>query len=136
MAHPESKRKLAMVFIASSIAWIAILFIESSQPPAAIMGEVSGLDKVAHFMAFGVLVLLVYGVTSNIRPESAMYESFIPVVIVTIIGITDELYQLSNPSRAFELLDLLADISGAVISLSLFRFIFKRRLGRRYLLSK
>ncbi len=121
MAHFESNRNLAMVFIALSIAWIAILFIESSQPPAAIMGEVSGLDKAAHFLVFGVLALLVCGASFNLYPESAMSKFLTPLLIVTFIGILDELYQLSNPTRAFELWDLVADVGGAAVFLCLLR---------------
>ncbi|MDX8127143.1 VanZ family protein [Methylomonas sp. OY6] len=136
MAHTERNRNLAMVFIVSSVAWIAILFIESSQPPAAIMGEVSGLDKVAHFLAFGVLALLVFGASFNLGLGRHLPAFFMPLLIVTVIGVADELYQLSNPSRAFELLDLVADISGAVICLYVYKLILKSRLMRRFNLSK
>ena len=136
MAHPESNRNRALVFLLSSIAWIAILFIESSQPPAEIMGQVSGLDKVAHFIAFGVLALLVFGALFNLRFGGHASEFYIPLLVVIAIGIADELYQLSNPSRAFEALDLVADISGAVVFLCFCKLFLRSRLGSRFTFSK
>ncbi|CAD6872628.1 hypothetical protein [Methylomonas fluvii] len=89
------------------------------------MGQVSGLDKVAHFLAFGVLALLVFGASFNLRLGRYLPGFLMPLLIVTIIGVTDELYQLSNPSRAFELLDLAADISGAIVFLCFCKLFLK-----------
>lgn len=122
---------MAVVFILLSIVWIAILFTESSQPPAPILGEVSGLDKVAHFFAFGVLAILICGAAFNLYPGAGLSKYITPLLIVTIIGLADELYQLSNPNRAFELLDLVADISGAVVFLISFKLITRSKFGRR-----
>lgn len=128
MVQSKSNRKLAMLFLLLSIAWIGVLFAESSQPPAPIMGEISGLDKVAHFCAFGVLALLVGVSIFSYTSRLSIFMAAITLLLVTITGIADELYQLSNPSRAFELLDLIADISGAFVSLFLFKLILNRKL--------
>ncbi len=100
------------------------------------MGEVSGLDKVAHFLAFGVLAILVFGASFNLGLGWHLPAFFMPLLIVTVIGVADELYQLSNPSRAFEVLDLAADISGAVVFLCFCKFFLKSRLGSRFTYSK
>lgn len=87
-------------------------------------------------MAFGVLALLVFGASFNLGLGRNLPEFFMPLLIVTVIGVTDELYQLSNPSRAFEVLDLAADISGAAVFLCCCKLFLKSRMGSRVTFSK
>lgn len=99
--------------------WITTLLIESSQPPLPLFGEVRGLDKVAHFLAFSGLGLLVCALSFKLSPRPAIPLFSIPFLIVTLSGIIEESYQLFVPGRAAELLDLLADICGALFAIIL-----------------
>ncbi|WKJ90119.1 VanZ family protein [Methylomonas montana] len=127
MAKFKGNRKLAMLFILLSIGWIGILFAESSQPPAKIMGEVSGLDKLAHFVAFGVLAFFLCAVAFCVNDKPAVPLFSMPLLVSALSGILEEGYQMTVPGRAGSLLDLTADLSGAAFVILLVnRYCIKR----------
>jgi VanZ family protein len=99
------------------IGWILALFIESSQPPLKILGEIKGLDKVAHFLAFTFLGLLICALSFKLHPKPKIQLFSLPLFIVIVIGIIEESYQMLIPGRASELLDLLADTCGALFAI-------------------
>ncbi|MDD2801314.1 MAG: VanZ family protein [Methylobacter sp.] len=101
------------------IGWISALFIESSQPPLLILGEIKGLDKVAHFLAFTVLGLLICALSFKLHPRPTIQLFSMPLLIVIVIGILEESYQMLTPGRASELMDLLADACGALFAILL-----------------
>ncbi len=101
-----------------------MLFVESSQPPAEIFDKVPGLDKVAHFFAFGLLGLLVCGLKFSYSKTKQPIPFFsLPLLIVSLSGILEESYQAFVPGRSASLPDLLADMLGAVCAI-----IFANRL--------
>jgi hypothetical protein len=110
--------------------WIAILFIESSQPPAAFMAKVPGLDKIAHFLAFGILGLLICAVSFRLNPRPTIPLFSLPLAVVALSGIIEESYQLFIPGRTASLPDLLADVCGAIFSIVLANRM--ARLSRAY----
>ncbi|MDO9161832.1 MAG: VanZ family protein [Methylococcaceae bacterium] len=99
------------------IGWILALFIESSQPPLKILEEIKGLDKVAHFLAFTFLGLLICALSFKLHPKPKIQLFSLPLFIVIVIGIIEESYQMLIPGRASELLDLLADTCGALFAI-------------------
>jgi len=119
MIKSNSKHKTTILFSLLILGWIVILLIESTGPPLPILGEVQGLDKVAHFLAFSGLGLLVCALSFKLSPRPAIPLFSIPLLIVTLSGIIEESYQLFVPGRATELLDLLADICGALFAIIL-----------------
>ena len=109
-----------IIFLSLLISgWITTLLIESSQPPLPLLGEVYGLDKVAHFLAFSALGLLVCALSFKLTPRPAIPLFSMPLLIVTLSGIIEESYQMLVPARAASLLDLLADICGALFAIIL-----------------
>ena len=119
MTRFDSSYKQTIFFILLIIGWIVVLFVESSQPPLSLLGEVQGLDKVAHFLAFSVLSLLVCCLSFNLNPRQQIPLFSMPLIIAILSGITEESYQMLVPGRAASLLDLLADICGAVSAIFL-----------------
>lgn len=115
----NSNHRPNILLILIIIGWIAALLIESSHPALPILGAVQGLDKVAHFLAFSVLGMLVCGLSFNLNPKREITLLSMPLLIVTVAGIIEESYQLFVPGRAASLLDLLADICGAVCAVIL-----------------
>lgn len=97
--------------------WLALLFVESSQPPAKIITATPGLDKVAHFSAFTILGLLVCALSFHLKPQAAISLFSIPLLLVILAGIGEESYQLFVPGRTASAQDLLADISGALFAI-------------------
>lgn len=107
----NSRNLWLLLFISTGL--MTAIFIESSQPPLAILGQINGLDKVAHFMTFGLLASLLYLIIKSVKTHKWFSPFVITIGLITAIGLSDELYQLLNPDRAFDMYDLLADISGA-----------------------
>jgi VanZ family protein len=101
------------------VGWIMGLFVESSQPSLPLLGAVEGLDKAAHFLAFGVLGLLVYGLSFTLTPKTAIPLFSMPLLIAILSGIIEESYQMFVPGRTASLLDLLADVCGAACAIVL-----------------
>lgn len=99
--------------------WETMLFMESSKPPAEIMGEIPGLDKIAHFLAFGVLGLLVCALSFQLDPRPKIPLLSIPLLFVCLSGVIEESYQHFVPGRTASLADLLADVCGAIFSIAL-----------------
>jgi VanZ family protein len=119
MNESNSNYKLTILLSLFIVGWIAGLLIESSQPSLQILGEVQGLDKVAHFLAFSGLGLLVCALSFNLCPRAAIPLFSMPLLFVTLSGIIEESYQLFVPGRAADLLDLLADFCGAACAIIL-----------------
>lgn len=105
------------------IGWIVATLIESSGPPLPLLGEVQGLDKVAHFLAFSGLGLLACALAFKLSPTPAIPLLSIPLLMVTLFGIIDEAFQMLIPGRQADLLDLLADICGALFAVFLANLI-------------
>lgn len=132
MANSKVNRKLSMLFILLSIAWICLLFIESSQPPAEIMSEVHGLDKLAHFIAFGILTVFICGAWFYWSERASLPLFSPPLLLATLAGVFEEGYQITVPERAGELADLVADVGGAMfVIMMLNRIILVVRNSRR-----
>ena len=125
MTKLNCNHKPAILLSLLIVGWMATLLIESSAPSLPILGEVQGLDKVALFLAFSCLGLLVCALSFKLSPKPAIPLLSIPLLIVTLFGIIEESYQTLIPDRTFDLLDLLADICGA-----LFAIILANRVAR------
>ncbi|NOV31564.1 VanZ family protein [Methylomonas sp. ZR1] len=110
----KGNRRLAILFILLSIVWMGILLTESSQPPAQLMGEIYGLDKLAHFVAFGMLALLICLVSFCLNGKTLIPYMSTPFLVAALSGVIEEGYQMTVPYRAASLPDLIADICGAV----------------------
>lgn len=103
-----------------------MLWQESSRPTADFINAMPGIDKLAHVVVFGVLAILIctffFGV--GYCYEQQMFWK--PLVVVVLLGISEEAYQMTVPGRTASLFDLLADISGAVTAIVFFNYVLER----------
>jgi VanZ family protein len=99
---------------APALLWTAVLFAASSFPTVPVDLE-AGRDKLAHFAAYLVLgLLLARGQTlARISPLWAL-------VIGSLVGALDELYQSIVPGRHMDLTDWVADSLGVVAGVILY----------------
>jgi VanZ family protein len=123
MTKSNNNYKPILVLGLLIVGLMVTLLIESSGPPLPLLGEVNHLDKLAHFLAFSCLGLLVCALFFKLRPTTAIPLLSIPLLIVTLFGIIEESYQMLIPGRQSELLDLLADICGALFAIVLANII-------------
>jgi VanZ family protein len=97
-----------------ALLWTALLFAVSSRSSLPVDLH-SGSDKLAHFAAYAVLgVLLAFG-----QVRSGMRVLW-PVVLGSLIGALDELFQSTVPGRSAEVGDWVADSLGAAFGVLLF----------------
>ncbi len=99
-----------LVYILPILAYAGLIFFLSSRSslPAP---RFPGFDKVAHFIEYAILGLLVsralggYGV----QPRKAV---LITIGMCLLYGVSDEVHQAFTPRREPSLLDLVADVLG------------------------
>jgi VanZ family protein len=102
---------------------MGVLFFLSAQStlpelPAALPGIPA--DKLAHFVAYSVLSLLVVWATTAGQWRLVTGRTVvIAVVISSAYGYSDEYHQLFVPNRSYDLTDWAADISGASVAAAL-----------------
>jgi len=103
-----------------SLIWVwpvlvlATVFFASSRSQIA-APQVIGIDKVAHFFVFGLLGNLI----QRALPPSSR-RTWIAIVIVSLIGISDEWHQSFTPGRSVDFWDWFSDTSGATLAVSLY----------------
>lgn len=95
-----------------AIVWAAAVWIIGGlqDPPSVPNGL--GLDKLAHFAMYGVLgFLLARGwIASGWRGAWLL-----PIAVALLLGVADERRQRSVPGRSADVLDWIADVSGASV---------------------
>jgi VanZ family protein len=116
-----------------AMGWIVlILFLctmpGSSIPRISILDKLH-IDKVVHFVLFGgTVILLAYGYYKQNKGLSNTGLSGI-VIVVTLYGLAIEYiqkYLVAN--RSFDMMDVLADGTGAAMGALIFRWVGKRFL--------
>lgn len=102
-----------------AILWTTVIFVllvipDSGIPKRGMLG-ISNLDKVAHVILFGVFVILWHLPLTDKFPDSSrlLLRLFF---LASAYGIAMEFVQLGFTNRAFEGLDILADILGAGVA--------------------
>ena len=108
-------------------AWAGVIFLLSSQSGMDTPPLFPHADKVLHALAFGLLGFLVLG---GLRPGKRGYRGvqlWSAVAITTGYGILDEIHQHFVPGRMPDVLDVLADLAGAMLGAGLLYVIVGRR---------
>ena len=102
-----------------AVAWASLIFLLSSQPRLPDLPlTFDGADKAAHALFFGILcALVVFGVGH--RGRSALIAG---VVVTSCYGALDEIHQMFVPGRSPDILDWVADTTGAALAASAMRF--------------
>jgi VanZ family protein len=113
------------IYIPLVLYWI-VLFVATTLPG----NDVPSLgvsDKIEHFTAYMVLsVLLCFTYLFQKKFRLLSSRPFLMTILtVTVYGALDELHQLLVPGRSCDILDLTADVTGALLGLLLV-FIIKQ----------
>jgi VanZ family protein len=78
--------------------------------------EIPNLDKVAHMVLYAGLAATVYsGLRRSNRAIDARWLLYVPIVVVALYGIVDELHQAFVPRRSCSFDDWIADLTGAAL---------------------
>src|SRR3989337_2503229 len=73
------------------------------------------IDKLIHFVEYGILCLLVCGVVSSFQIKSVKMFYLLTIGITSLYGMSDEFHQSLTSYRSADVLDWLADTAGAAM---------------------
>lgn len=99
------------------IVWpllIASLVIAASSRSRVAAPGISNIDKVGHFLVYGLLATLIC------RMRLGWRGAVIGLVAASLFGITDEWHQSFVPGRSSDPMDWVADTLGAALAVSLY----------------
>lgn len=109
--------------IAAILWFLGILILSLGSPPSLPKNEWIGVDKIAHFGAYGLLTWLILGGwQSNFFSKNKKY--FFVIAFVSVYGLGIELIQGFLPDRYFEVPDIIANIMGAFVGAITYPLIF------------
>lgn len=109
------------------IIWgLIILFLSTKggiNVPSS-LSELFEVDKLGHAIFYGIFTILLFNSFRKIGYEWKL-AFFISFLIATVYGIVLEIVQFTFfPGRYFEVLDIVANISGAIVSWLIVRYFF------------
>lgn len=124
-ATSESWRARAFV---PMLVWTATVLWIGSRPGIELPATDLAVDKLGHFGMYGILGLtLAWGWLQNgRRPGAALL-----VLVGILVGVLDELVQISVPGRSAEIADVVADAAGVVTGFMAGARLFGRRTRRQ-----
>jgi len=100
-------------------AWAALILTLTSIPhPTLPLAALSGIDKLVHVGLYAVLgFLAVLGTARDPRLQGHSTGRLLPAVVACLaaLGTLDEAHQAWIPGRSADVLDGVADLSGAVL---------------------
>lgn len=128
-AEPGLRRRVVAWLL--PIVYYGAIVIQSSfvfQTPDT---HIPYVDKLAHFVIYGVLGLLIARavIRSASRQPAALLTVALATAAVGCLGALDEVHQYFVPGRSADVFDGLADVVGAVVGSSCFALGSRR--GRR-----
>jgi VanZ family protein len=98
------------------IGYMVLIFILSSQPALEDIPDIWNIDKLIHFMTYGVLSILLFRVLKRQRAEVRNKQLiFLSFLFATLYGISNEIHQHFIPHRTASIADALANGLGAFV---------------------
>ncbi|MFH0889142.1 MAG: VanZ family protein [Planctomycetota bacterium] len=94
------------------------IFLSSHQARLEIPIKIIGIDKVLHFIAYGVLAGLIYRACRKSQKIFIVQKAyFISVTCSILYGFSDEFHQFYIPGRQTSEWDFIADALGAIAAI-------------------
>lgn len=131
--RPARFHKLKRAFIAflPALAYMGLITWLSSLPIVLPMPSIPMRDKGVHLIEYGLLALLnahaMRGSFPAMKPRNAWLAA---ALLTTAFGYLDELHQAFVPGRDANVFDLLADMLGAILGVSVYAGIERLRRAR------
>lgn len=114
-AWPRLLRLLPMISVMGSI-----FYLSQQSGEMFDMGQVTGLDKLAHFTLYGLLAATVIFAQSPLRRQHVPQRvSWLTVIVCLVYGLSDEWHQSFVPGRDVSGADVVADLLGAIVAAGL-----------------
>ena len=111
-----------------TIGYCLLIFMLSSMSKGVYMPSPFGVDKVAHFVEYGVLGFLLARSIANVQSSfSRIFLLGLVVILATLYGISDEIHQAFVPGRNASPWDVTADGLGGLVGAVIYRRSVYRR---------
>jgi VanZ family protein len=99
------------------VVWAGIILFIGGQSDVPTVDTTLPVDKVAHFVMYGILGLLATLAWQRTRRPARL---LVPLLFAALVGVTDELHQRSVPNRSSDYKDFAADVIGIAVASSTF----------------
>lgn len=112
------------------ILFCLALFIQSSLPAVELPeSNTIGFDKLAHFIAYGILMILFFYSLKNQNKSVKLrkYSLEYAFLFTVLYGISDEIHQSFVPFRSADFFDAFADFLGAFVVYIIMKTIIQRK---------
>ncbi len=130
-----TKLDRAWIWAILALGWMAFIYALSDQPAGALDDAndlVSWLplaSVVVHVALYFILSVLVLRTFVLLRPVTEGLIAYSTIFVALVYGVLDEFHQSGVAGRASEAIDVVADVSGAVLVV-VFWFFIKRYRAR------
>ena len=121
---------MRILSLTGALLWAALIWYLSDQPSVDITPLFEHQDKVLHIMAYMVLGIFTLGAMQAGTVGYTRNQAMLAVLLVSLYGLVDEYHQSFVIGRDASALDLLADITGALLGVGLL-FLLVRRHARQ-----
>jgi VanZ family protein len=121
-------RRLSLLL---ALIWMAYIFYLSSQSSLHLPSLFPNQDKVMHFAAYAVLGLFILGALPLPPAGFSSAQLALATLLASLYGISDEIHQSFVPGRDPEVLDWLADTSGALTATLLLAWLSRRLVKQK-----
>jgi VanZ family protein len=110
------------------IVYCMLIYIQSDYPSPEEIPSFKFMDKMLHFVAYGVMGVLFYRAyqTLRIRNHRQMLI-LLSIFSASLYGISDEIHQYFVPYREADIFDAVADIIGAVCGVYIYQMWVSRK---------
>ena len=100
------------------VACAAVIYYLSSMPQVAKIPLPYQLDKLAHAIVYGILAITAHRAFFHQKKFETMRRNagLLAILFALLYGMTDEFHQQFVPGRFSSLMDIAADVAGAVIA--------------------
>jgi len=115
--HPVKKYERLIWPVALAVTITCASGGMGPQIPKMLLFE--SIDKVAHFLVFGLLATLIC--RASREQQLALRQGLLAIALTSLFGMSDELHQAFNPYRTFEIADWVADSTGAIVAIVVYQ---------------
>ena len=115
------------------ILYCLLIYIQSANPSPEQIPSFPFVDKVLHFVAYGIMGILFYRAYQTLRIKNNIQMlMLLSVVSASLYGISDEIHQSFVPFREAEVADVIADMLGAASGVLLYQLVVVSRIEKPY----
>ena len=94
------------------------IFLSSHQSRLSIPIKIIGIDKILHFVAYGLFTGLIYRACRKSQKAVISQKAYLISLICSILyGFSDEFHQFYIPGRQTSAWDFMADALGAIVAI-------------------